>query len=238
MKRWIVKGVLVVVAVAAFPLAVYLVLLVQGRLTSPDIEALRQLPVVGGMLPAAVEEEPEETAPEVPTPDVPSGAEGAEEAAKIRSAETPEHLVEELRARRAFFDRRIEELDASRTDLERQRLELEDRERILKQMEERLDLKLADIRQAKKALEQQGRMIAANEARTYKATAKAIAEMDSTVAAEALSDLDDERAARILRVMDATSVGSIFSEMRDPERRKALLDLYTRLHMQDAADGR
>ena len=55
MKGWIIKGLLTVIAMAAFPAALYTVLAMQGRLTSPDVEALRHVPLVGDLLPPAEE---------------------------------------------------------------------------------------------------------------------------------------------------------------------------------------
>ena len=51
--------------------------------------------------------------------------------------------------------------------------------------------------------------------------------MDSEKAAEAMAALEEDRAARLLKVMEASAAASILSEMTDADRRRSLIEKLT-----------
>lgn len=236
MKSWIVKGVVGIAVVVGLPIAVLAVLAAQGRLKSPDAEAFRQVPVVGNLLPAASEEEPPST-----DGDGSSGPGGDVEAGDPMREEIelldPDSLVAELRARRTLYDRKLDELKRERAELNRWRAELDDREKILARLQDQISQEKSEVDTQRKRLDEDGRKITELEAKTFKETARMISEMDTTEAASALGDLDETRAAEILRVMEASSAGAVFSEMKDADKRKRLLEIYTRLHVDKTGGG-
>jgi flagellar motility protein MotE (MotC chaperone) len=239
MKRWLLKIVLTLLAVVAFPGAVLAVIAAQGRLRSTDVETFRQVPVVGDLLPPAEEPEP---------PLSPTGRTGPSRTVTARGPEdTPWRtdvevddaagLLKQLRARRAFFDERLDLLEREREQLARLHAELRDREKILEEYQKRLATERMELDRDRQKLRGDAQIIEAGRMKALKDTAKAIAEMDSEKAAEALSGLDEDRAAMLLRVMDATAVGSILSEMKDPERRRQLLERYLGTIKADSTTG-
>jgi flagellar motility protein MotE (MotC chaperone) len=227
MKGWIIKGVATLVAVAAFPFAVFGVLAAQGRLTSPEVETFRNVPIVGSLLPPATEVETPDAGAEVAHPET-AGTRKWPTGAKITD---PDALVEALTAQRTLYDRKLDDIEKERTRLGRLAEDVADQEKVLATVQRDLQEERAALNHERKRLEADGKMISDSEAKTFKAMAKVIAEMDTEKAAEALSDLDPDRAAEILRVMDASVAGSVLSEFKDAEKRKDIFDRITRKHL-------
>jgi flagellar motility protein MotE (MotC chaperone) len=229
MKGWIIKGVGTLVAVAAFPFAVFGVLAAQGRLTSPEVETFRHLPIVGDLLPPAEE---------VPVPEglTPAGERRPGEGEPTRKwpatarLADPGALVDDLNAQRTLYDRKLQDLEKERLRLERLAEDIADQENVLERVQKDLREERAALDHERRRLAAEGKVITESEAKTFKAMARVFAEMDTEKAAETISDLEPERAAMILRVMDASAQASVLGEVRDPEKRKDLVDRVSRLH--------
>jgi len=225
MKGWIIKGLITVVAMAAFPVALYTVLAMQGRLTSPDIEMLRNVPLVGDLIPPAEEVHPKTTTPTKPVENpFPTRRPDWRDSVAI---EDPESLVEELKARRAVYDAKLDELQKERLTVERRKAELDGREDILAGLQEQIEMGKADLARERRQMEERGKLIDAGAAKALKDTAKTIAEMDAEKAAEAMTALDEDRAAKLLKVMDASAAATILSEMKDADRRRTMIEKLT-----------
>ena len=225
MKAWIKKGVITLAALAAFPLALYAVLGLQGRLSSPDVETLRNFPLIGQLLPPAEQPAPAVIVTDAPAPKRggPSDPDGAEWKEAVEF-DDPEGMVVALKARRDLYDQKLTDIEAERRVLERRRAELDDRENTLGRLQDRIELSQAELERGRKRLDNRSRLIDSGEAKALKSTAKMIAEMDSEKAAEAMAALDEDRAADLLYVMEASAAASILSEMKENDRRKCLID--------------
>lgn len=239
--NYVKRALMILFVLTVLPITILVVIAMQGRLDSEDIEPLRTMPIIGALLPEA---RPSDV---LPTGDDESGGEGLDDGSLRSSggnAGTDDRLpdiardTQELERLSDAYHRSLNGLRRKRDDLaqrERKLIRLEEdvaaRE---KEVEDRHELVLTredDLMRREAGLKQTGILIERGKEKSLKETAKFISEMDSEAAASTLASLDLVEAAKILKYADTSAVADILSAAfwaDAGEQRKQLVEQYSR----------